>query len=408
MTYKSTPYYKDTVWDDTHLRNIPGAESIGRYPSPEIIANDGTTAAGNAVHFQGGHGTVPSYTDLDSTGSYTVEFWVKPDEVDNNTYFYFRQGFIEMRIQWADLIYKIAGSWEVYVTDALVAGSTQHVVLAVSWDGSQSLADVYVNGQLVQSDTISGYQLGSVTSDVYIASDASGNNPHHGIIDRMITYNKKLTSSQVTERYNGGQGTTALPTGITEATDVTMLLEFDEGTGSTVDNSCTLGAGHDCTLSGTYAWEQGLVGIPSGSIGVIAQAFTSGEVREIWRILQTPHAWKEGSTVYLHAHWFTPATTGDVVWKAEILKVKRGSTIGNTTILTETVTVDSTANTSVMTNVPSAGIDMTGYGISDIVLIRFYRDGTDSADTCTDKAYLTDLDVHVELNTPGSREVAAK
>jgi hypothetical protein len=256
-----------------------------------------------------------------------------------------------------------------------------------------------------------GYQLSASSEPVYIGQKPDGSDAYDGILDNLICYNKALTASQVTERYNGGAGTSSLPTGVVEATDVVMRFDFNEGTGSTVDNNSTLGAGQDMTLSGTYVWVIGLLGITTGSIGVVALAFPPDQVTEVFGSVQFPHKYKEGSLIYPHVHWAgEDPSAGNVVWKLEYLWVNIGAALqANTTIVSRTVANDtSVAGKHRMNNVPDIGIDGTGKTISSILQYRLYRDGTNSADTYTKKAYLSEFDIHFEIDTVGSRTATTK
>ena len=400
-----------TRWDDMRTNPMSSAHTAARSPILETVANDGSVGADNAVDFQGGHGVVPDYAGLDSTDEYTVEFWVKPDDVDSGALFW-RDGFIELEVAYQDLKITVDNSWTMYATDALVAGQTQHVVVTIDYFDNRSYVYVYVNGQEIDNGSMWGYQLAASSNDVYICSKPDGSKGFDGIMDDLICYNRALTAAQVTERYNAGAGTATLPTGITEATDVVMRFDFNENTGVTVDNDCTLGAGFDMTLSGSYAWVTGLLGITTGSLGVMALSFPPNAVTEMFGSVQFSHKYKEGSLVYPHVHWAGADTTaGDVVWKLEYLWVNIGGALQvNTTIVSRTVANDTaTLGLHRMNNVPSAGIDGTGKKVSSILQYRFYRDGTDALDTYNGKAFLSEFDIHFEIDTPaGSKTATSK
>ena len=399
-----------TTWDDLRISPSNAEHTGARTPNLETVATDGSVGNDYAVNFSGGHGVVPDYAGLDSTDEYTVEFWVKPDSVDSGSLFW-REGFIEIEVAWQDIKITVDNSWTMYAQDTLVAGQTQHVVITIDYFDNRSYVYVYVNGQQVTSGSMWGYQLAASTEDAYICSKPDGSVPFDGIMDNLICYNKALTASQVTERYNAGAGTTSLPTGIVETTDVTMRFDFNEGTGSAVDNNCTLGAGHDMTLSGSYSWVTGLLGITSGSMGVMALAFPAGQLTEIFGSAQFPHTYREGSLIYPHVHWAGEDTTaGNVVWKLEYLWVNVGASLqANTTITSRTVANNTTmAGMHRMNNVPENGIDGTGKTISSIMQFRLYRDGTDALDTYNGKVFLSEFDIHYEMDTVGSNTAMSK
>ena len=76
--------------------------------------------------------------------------------------------------------------------------------------------------------------------------------------------------------------------------------------------------------------------------------------------------------------------------------------------VSRTVANDTTATTHRMNNIPTAGISGTGKTISSIFQFRLYRDGTDSADTYTGKAYLSEFDIHFEMDSNGSNTATSK
>lgn len=400
-------------WVDLRSSPLSMPHNLPRSPQLETVANDGSTGTDTAVKFSGDAVMqVASYTNFDSTDEYTVEMWVKPDRVRRGTLFY-KSGFIEISVAYGNLKIQVDNSWTMNAPNALQVNSIQHVVVTIDWDTDRSYVTVYINGQDIASEELNGYQLAANTKDIFVGSrNASGANTFEGTIDNIITYNKCLTEDQVNERYNEGAGTTDLPTGITEATDVTSRFDFDEGSGSTVDNNCTLGAGKDGTLSGaTYSWVEGLLGITSGSVGVMALAFPPNKVTEFIGSFQLGHEWVEGSLVYPHCHWMSPDTSaGNLVWKFEYLWVNmlEGFT-GNTTMVSTVVANDtSELHKHMVTNVPSGGVSGAGKKISSIIQYRFFRDGTDNDDTYNEKVWLSEFDLHILVSDLGSTQVTMK
>jgi hypothetical protein len=264
---------------------------------------------------------------------------------------------------------------------------------------------LYVNNSLVQEQLVNS-TIGTSSTDGYILGEYySGGWEYSGDIDGLYIYNVALTSSQISELYNGGAGTVNHPTGITEATDVIAKFDFNEGTGTTTDNDCTLGAGMDITLAGGDTWVEGLMGVTTGSLGVVALAFPADEVTEIFGSVQFPHRYKQESQIYPHVHYSGVDTTaGDIVWKLEYLWVNIGDALQtNTTIVSATVANDTVDfGTHVMADIPSTGIAGTDKRISSIMQYRLYRDGSNVADTYAGKVYLSEFDIHYECDTIGS------
>ncbi|RUM48148.1 MAG: hypothetical protein DSY80_00095, partial [Desulfocapsa sp.] len=227
--------------------------------------------------------------------------------------------------------------------------------------------------------------------------------------------------------YNSGVGSTATPTGITEATDVIAYFPFDEGTGATADNSCTLGAGNDMTLSGGYTWDTPLINgvVQLHSFGVAIDAYPAGQVTDKFFTIQFPHKKllrdvPSGVTglIYPHVHWYgEDLTAGDVVWKLEYTWNHAGLSLPYCQIVERVIandTVGDPANSNRpiqrMNNLPSAGIEppMSAENVSSTMACRLYRDGSDSRDTYAGKAYLHEFDAHFEIDTIGSRLAGSK
>jgi len=394
------------LYDDMRSSPLSAPHTGARSPNMETVANDGSQGTDACIDFGGGHGWVPTYTGLDSTDEYTIEFWTSPDSVQNHKYFH-RDGFIEIKVSYGDLVVQVDNSWNLFASDALVVGQTQHVVITIDYFDNRSYVYVYVNGQEIENGSMWGYQLDTSTSDVYVGSNALGNRPIDGRLDNLICYNKALTQAQVTERYNGGAGTNVLPTGIVEATDVTMRFDFNEDSGTVTDNNCTLGAGQDMTLSGSYAWVPGLLGITTGSLGVMALSFPPGVTTEIFGSIQFTHKWEEGTTIYPHPHWMGSTTdAGNVVWKFEYLWINVGDSVGGNTTIAELVVANE--GTHQATDVPAGGIAGTGKKISSVLQYRFYREGDNVSDTYDEKVFLSEFDIHIKLNTMGSRQIWVK
>ena len=123
--------------------------------------------------------------------------------------------------------------------------------------------------------------------------------------------------------------------------------------------------------------------------------------------VQFPHAWKEGSVIVPHVHWAkSTSAAGNVTWRFEY----RMCPIGG--ILDEDWTqVDATAvasgtpddNTAYRHLITSFGeIDMTGHKISDMMLVRIWRQADAAEDTYAGDAVLAEFDIHYQIDSFGS------
>lgn len=145
-----------------------------------------------------------------------------------------------------------------------------------------------------------------------------------------------------------------------------------------------------------------------GSNGVYAFSFSSGSDEEVTFSVQIPHSYKEGSTIYPHVHWApSNANAGGVTWALEYTWSNINGTFPNTSTMLFQDSTDSTAHKHHMaTN--ATGIDGTGKTISSMIMCRLYRDVSDPNDTYGSNAFLLEFDIHFEMDTAGSQQVASK
>lgn len=124
--------------------------------------------------------------------------------------------------------------------------------------------------------------------------------------------------------------------------------------------------------------------------------------------LQLPHGWKNNSAMHLHIHW-TPITTGNandkVRWGLEYTKSAIGGTFGNPlTIYADTPvsppSTTPTADTHYLTEF--ADIDLTGMGLSGIIMGRIFRNSSASEDSFAGSVGLLYIDAHIEFDQLGS------
>jgi hypothetical protein len=131
---------------------------------------------------------------------------------------------------------------------------------------------------------------------------------------------------------------------------------------------------------------------------------------ELSASFELDHNWKEGTTIYPHVHWF-PTTTaaGTVVWQMELVFVNRTAT-GAIGASSSTIRVEQAAGGvawgAQFANFPE--VDMTGFLIGTQVFVRFFRDPTDGNDDYGADAGIATFGFHVQVDTLGSRQVAAK
>jgi len=394
-----TPEWAE-VWDDLRVNPANVSEIGARSPERVIYKTDGSSGSSYAIQLNGStqYGEVLDYDNLDtSPGNYSIEFWTKPE--GSLGMMLYRDGYFEISKQNNSLVVSIANSWDIWVSNALLNNATTHIVVTVKLSGSNSIVIIYVNGIKKIRRKLWGYTLGASTSPFYIGYDGDGQY-YQGIIDNITIYNVTLSADQVAERYNNGHGSTSLPTSITETTDVVANFLFNEGSGSTVDNRCTLGTGYDMTLYNSPTWVAGLINDSSSSFGVVVWKFNKNVTNELFFSRQLPHSYKEGTAIEAHIHWINPSNeTGNVVWGLEYTWANVGSSFNNTTIARVSAPVwgqDIHMATDIVR------IDGRGKKISSIIICRLFRDGGANEDTLNDGVYLMEFDFHYQIDYPGS------
>lgn len=156
----------------------------------------------------------------------------------------------------------------------------------------------------------------------------------------------------------------------------------------------------------------------SGSQGVFALRFDKAAEEEVYFDIQLPHHRKASSSLYPHVHW-APTTTQEntfVSWGLEYSWADINEEFTNTDIIYGNVPVGGittlTANHHLLTPLPiidGTGHD-TGVGVSSMLKCRLFRDaaGTGATDDYNYDAILLEFDLHIEIDSVGSRELYTK
>jgi hypothetical protein len=130
--------------------------------------------------------------------------------------------------------------------------------------------------------------------------------------------------------------------------------------------------------------------------------------KEIFYQVQMPHAWKEGTTIYPHVHWIprTAGTAGQKVrWGMEYTLAKPGATFGAT--VTQYGTSAGPGDITVQDNhiITSLGsIDMSGQTLSTVLICRIFRNSSHVDDSFSGVCGLLYVDIHLLVDSFGSRE----
>lgn len=133
----------------------------------------------------------------------------------------------------------------------------------------------------------------------------------------------------------------------------------------------------------------------------------------IFCIAQLPHCWLEGSTLYPHVHWHkTTSAAGNVVWEFAYRWAARGGVMdGAFTATTASTVADATPddNTALRHLVTKFGpLSADGKKLSDILICRISRLGSDAGDTYGATCALLEFDIHYQIDRLGSRTELVK
>jgi hypothetical protein len=134
--------------------------------------------------------------------------------------------------------------------------------------------------------------------------------------------------------------------------------------------------------------------------------------RELFFIVQLPHDYKEGSTIYPHVHWSSKVAAGTqrIKWVLTYQWVNHTENFAATSSGSASGYTLAGANPSRSVNAYEhvitplgSGIDGTGKKISSILMCRLYRDGSDTTnDDFTGSGFLLSFDFHYEIDSFGS------
>lgn len=130
---------------------------------------------------------------------------------------------------------------------------------------------------------------------------------------------------------------------------------------------------------------------------------------EVGFVIQMPHDW-DGSLIYPHIHWSPEEnSSGSVVWAIEYTWISYDHDtpleFPSTTTLTGTSReLSSMGHKHLITEFGSITPSSNQNSISSILVVTFFRNSTNAADTYPKKAFALSFDIHYRSNTVGSRQ----
>ena len=133
-------------------------------------------------------------------------------------------------------------------------------------------------------------------------------------------------------------------------------------------------------------------------------------MEQVFFTIQIPHSYKSGTVLDPHIHW-TPTTnaTGVVKWNLEYSWASIGDTFTTSVTISNTATAGGTPWVHKYIDLGSITATANNIsGVSSMLVCRLYRDPTLASDTYTADAGFLEFDIHIEMDTFGSRQEAVK
>jgi hypothetical protein len=167
------------------------------------------------------------------------------------------------------------------------------------------------------------------------------------------------------------------------------------------------GSGWNDYLTSGLALPKGGAGQPTlknfqGNMDQLAFDGAGASIEESWTNVHVLHDYQGGTKVYPHVHWShnNATPTGDVVWKIDF-SVAKGHSLGvfpaeSTVSLQQTAAAQYTHQ--IIETSEGDAIVATNLEPDTVIMMRIYRDPTDSNDTFEDDAFLLFVDLHVECD----------
>ena len=134
----------------------------------------------------------------------------------------------------------------------------------------------------------------------------------------------------------------------------------------------------------------------------VGYLFPQNDKTEIILIrIQLKHAWKEGTTIFPHVHWRqkanqTPVFKMDYKW----YNVGESEPATWSTYTMNQLSIPYTSGTIGQISKGILGLDGTGKTVSSMLLVKLYRDDN----VYTGDVLVDDFDIHIEIDTFGSRQ----
>lgn len=347
-----------TTFNDVIFSRVINPMGAGSPMGFKKFKDDGSSSTSGRILFDaaGKYGAFPVWTALtNALNAETVSFsaWILPNSSSYTFYpVWCAPAKVEFGIYGNKPYCKVNGGTAYQSSKQLDSGGWNFV----TWSITATSVSFMVNGT-GEDLTVPAYNITGANIVSYLGAYNASTLTFNGYISYCLMLNVVTSLAQHQEMYDRGLGTTALPTGITEATQVLIKLLFAEGTGTTIDNGSTLGAGQDVTLTGSPAWSTN--GKPSTTYnrGVFLRTFEVPSLIPQYDdyAVEYNHGVDFSQLIYLHIHFSTdkiiPAnaaikfkieyTSSDISWVDGVGAVNSSPIFSNTTVTTGTFTATS-------------------------------------------------------------------
>ncbi len=135
--------------------------------------------------------------------------------------------------------------------------------------------------------------------------------------------------------------------------------------------------------------------------------FAASGTELLFMQVQLEHKWKEGSTLRPHVHWQkTTSAGGDVVWELAYKWAPIGEVMDAafTTVTASAPVAGTPDNDTADEHLITSFGDMTATGkeLSDMIMVRLSRLGSDGDDTYGADCRLLEFDIHFVVDSRGS------
>lgn len=272
---------------------------------------------------------------------------------------------------------------------------------------------------LFRADSI-GFGLGTSTplTKLSVLTSTTVNNNAFNFVNsdinkRRDTYAQATDTSSVTLNFStigsptlsvvGKAGNTLLKVDSSFVTTPAIILTGNESLTMTGDATTW----DDLMFPSHSLKKVGTANKPDEDLTKMELLFPEDTTESIGMVVQMPHDWKTGSTIYPHVHWMQAAAdTVDWTFRYKWFNIGAAE-VGpwSQMKLTHLSQTYSSGTIHQMSISPThAGISGSGKTISSILIVKFYRD----SDPYSGDARFLQLDIHYERDGLGSRTESAK